>query len=392
MFLLLLLLTRWTKPNLHKLKQQKDGLVTYGLVPEEWGGETIIVPISAKLGTGVDHLLEMISLQAQMMELKAVETGPGRGFVLESKVEKGFGPVATIIGQEGIIRMGDFFSAGSIAGKVTALIDSTGKRVKEVGPSVPVRVAGFDALPNAGDFFEVIDAPAYKTLRSQGRDERAPLNNEVMQSNDKEEFFNIILKTDNNSSKEAISGSLQKINKKNVKPIRLIHTAVGDISEGDISLAITSGAVIYGFHVKADSKALAYAQRNKVDVFIFQIIYQLLDDVALKAAKKVQPVYVATKVGEAVVVCTFKIKNVGVIAGARVTEGRLAREGKLIVRRGRQKVAEGTFRSLERERKSVKEVHAGFECAFSIEGFEDWQVDDRVECIVNVPSATESAS
>ncbi len=380
-------LNKIDKASAPQIEAAKRGLSQYGLVPEEWGGSTIIIPVSAKNGTGIDRLLEMIILQAQLMELCASSGGPGRGFVLEAKIEKGFGPVATVIGQEGLVKIGDYFVAGSVAGKVNVLINSAGKRLKEVGPSVPVRIAGFDSLPNPGDFFEVVSQVEHKKSRSQDKERVVTASEQVFNADDK--VLAVILKTDNNSSKEALVGAIQKLTKKNMRPLRLIHSGVGDISESDVGLGISTGAIIYGFHVKVDPNAARYAQQTGINIHLYQVIYQLLDDLSAKATKAPQVVYAATKIGEAVVLCTFKIKNIGVIAGAQVKEGRLAREGKLIVRRGRQKVAEGALKSLERERRSVKEVHAGFECAFAIEGFEDWQVDDRVECILNVASVPE---
>jgi translation initiation factor IF-2 len=368
-----------------QIEAAKRSLVQYGLVPEEWGGQTLVIPISAKVGTGVDKLLEMILLQAQLMELRAQKTGPAQGFVLESKLEKGFGPVATIIGQEGSLHIGDYFIAGTVTGRISSILNSQGHRLIEVGPSVPVKVAGFDQLPDAGDFFKIVSQDEYKKARAQKGKLAIPVEQKHVSVQG--DVVRIIVKADNNSSKEALIEAIGKFSEqRNVKPIHVIHSAVGDINESDVVMAADTKSIIYGFHVKVDPKAVVSAQRLRVLIELYYIIYKLLDDLAAKIERAPETSYVSTKVGEATVLCMFKIKNVGIIAGAKVIDGKLVRDGKAIVKRGRQKVAEGFIKSLEREKRTVKEVHAGFECAFLVEGFQDWQVDDRVECFVEVPA------
>ena len=379
-------LNKIDKASPGQIEAAKRGLMQHGLAPEEWGGQTIIVPISAKTGDGIDNLLDMMSLQAELMELKASDQGEAKGFVLEAKIEKGFGPVATVIGQQGTIAIGDYFLAGSVSGRVNALINSEGKRLKHVGPSIPIRIAGFNELPQSGDSFEVVSQSSYKKLRSPDK-VRLMSGYETDHTN---KTLNIILKADNNSSHEAIVGSIENLPKKNSQPIRIIYSGVGDINENDITLAHNTKAIIYGFNVKTDGKVLAHNQQLNSQIHNFQIIYQLLDDVAKRATLAPEIKYISTKIGEAVVICTFKVKGIGLVAGANVKEGKLSKEGKLIVKRGKYKVGEGNLKGLERERRSVKEVHAGFECAFSIEGFDDWQVDDRVECYMNVATSVEN--
>lgn len=361
----------------------KRDLAQYNLIPEEWGGSTIIVPISAKTGKGIDQLLEMIVLQAHMMELNTTETGPAKGFILESKLEKGRGAVATVIIHEGSIAVGDYFVAGKSQGRVNSLMDSFGHTMKNVGPSIPVQIAGFELLPDVGDLFEVVPFEKFRQAKAQKSE-----NEETTARKTGQADSTIILKVDSNSSKEALLGAIAQLEKTHAANIHVVHSAVGDINESDVLLAQTTHALIYGFHVKTESNAAVLAQRSQVTIRLFHVIYHLLDDVALLCKKEVQPNLVATKIGEATVIRVFDIKNVGVIAGAIVKEGRLSRAGRMVVWRGRQKMGEGSIKSLERERKSVKEVHTGFECAFLVEGFQDWMVDDRVECYLDLPAGT----
>ena len=364
-----------------QIETVKRQLTNYDLLPEEWGGQTICVPISAKTGVGIDQLLEMIQLQAEVMELRADATKPGKGFVLEARMEKGRGAVATVIAQEGTIKISDYFRVGSTFGKVNSLVDSTGKSLKSVGPSIPVLIAGFDLLPEAGDFFEVIPQDQYQIARS---------SREAIKEEPKhfatEGALNLLVKADTKSSSEALVQSIEQLNEKSVKKFQVVYTGIGDIRESDVELAHTTDSIIYGFNVKFELKAAALAQKLNVQIRTFQIIYKMLDDIEL-LAKENEPVkYVSTKIGEAVVRKIFEIKNLGTIAGCYVKEGRLSRNGRVIIMRGKNKVGEGSIKSLERDKKSVKEVHAGFECAFLVEGFNEWKIDDRVECIIELPA------
>lgn len=364
-----------------QIEAAKRGLAQQDLLPEEWGGETIVAPISAKNGEGVDHLLEMIALQSQMMDLKADLQKPARGFVLEAKVEKGLGSVATVICYEGVLRMGDFFVAGATQGKVTSLVNSQGQRLKEAVPSMPVQISGFDDLPHAGDDFDVIDAASYKAVRHTTAERSTAAQKKIIPEN----TIAILLKADTHSSKEALIGSIEKLSERVPKAFYIVQAGIGDINESDIIFAAETNATIYGFHVKLEHNAAQLAQQKKVDIQLFNIIYKLLDylEGLSQQAKAVK--LVATKIGQAVVRKVFDIKNIGVIAGSYIKEGRFAREGHVIILRGKRKVGEGKIKSLERDRKSVKEVHTGFECAFLIDGFNEWQVDDTVDCYIDIP-------
>ncbi len=315
------------------------------------------------------------------MDLKANLTIPARGYVLESKLEKGRGPVATVICQHGILHVGDYFIAGSTSGKVSSLVDSYGKRVTEIYPSLPIQVAGFSELPQAGDVFEVATQEAVKKGIAPTSEQRTDL---YLKKGAHESAILLIVKTDNASSREALVNALSKLQSDHRK-VTIITAGVGDINESDIMLASDTAAMIYGFHVKAPASIIDSAQKKGVTIRTFDIIYKLLEDVELllEAGKPVK--MVSKKIGEAVVLKVFDIKGLGIIAGAHVRTGRFIRDGKVSIWRGKQKVGEGSIQGLQRDRKPVKEVHAGFECAFLVNGFEAWEVDDRVECFQEVP-------
>jgi translation initiation factor IF-2 len=361
----------------------KRDLARYDLVTEEWGGQTVCVPISAKTGLGIDNLLEMLVLQSQLMDLKADLAVPARGFILESRLEKGRGAVATVICQNGTLRVGDFFIAGHMVGKVSSLTDSFGKRLTEVGPSVPVQVAGFSELAKAGDSFEVISADKYKEVKALKTPQAmADLVKNLAQG----ESINVIIKTDTSSSLEALLNAINTISEKADKKIQIITSGIGDISESDVTLATDTGSDIIGLHVKIEPNAQAIAQKNLVSIRIFEVIYHLLEDLELRTKEPEKPKLITKKIGEALVRKVFDIKNVGIIAGCYCREGRFTRDGKVTIWRGKKKVGEGKIKGLERDRKSVKEVHAGFEFAFLADGFNEWQIDDRVECYAEVPA------
>lgn len=360
----------------------KSQLARQNLVPEEWGGQTIIVPISAKTGQGVEDLLDVLVLQSQVMDLKANITVPPRGYVLESKFEKGRGPVATVICQHGILKIGDYFVAGEATGRVNSLVTSDGKRVQKVGPSVPVQIAGFSELPHAGDVFEVHSSKVLKKGIVAGQQQRADLLLRRAGAAQKADI-DIILKTDNASSREAVAASLSRLTSKHGS-ISIIQSGVGDITESDVMFAADTKSYIYGFGVKVQPNALDLVHKKGVVVKTFDIIYKLIEEVEalLESGKPIE--MVTKKIGEATVLKVFDIKNLGVIAGSIVKEGRFIRNGKVKIYRGREKIGEGPIKSLQREKKAVKEVHTGFECGFMIEGFTDFQPDDRVECYEEV--------
>lgn len=366
------------KTRLETIKRQ---LAQYDLLPEEWGGQVVVVPISAKEGTNIDQLLEMILLQAQLMELKADIAGAAKGYVLEAKIEKGRGPVATLISQHGIVKIGDYFVCGNVTGRISSLVNSSGQRLKEALPSVPVQVAGFDELPEAGDYFEVVS-------KGQQRKNVAPVERKNAlhaRMFAKESSLNILIKTDTNSSKEALIESIEKLSKKTPKSFAIVYAGIGEISESDVVLAENTGSTIIGLHVKIDQSTAVFAQREGVKIELYDIIYKLLEALEESAQEAKEIKLIRKKIGEASVLKVFDIKNLGVIAGAQVKDGRFSKDGTVTVWRGRQKIGEGKIKSLQRDKKSVKEVHTGFECAFLIEGLNDFQVDDRVECYLEVP-------
>lgn len=366
------------KASKAQIEVVKRSLAQHDLLPEDWGGEIICIPISAKLGQGVDHLLEMITLQAQMMELQADVSSAGRGYVLESKPEKGRGPVATILCRHGKINVGDYFVCGDTFGKVSSLVDSAGNSAKEVGPSIPVQVAGFSLLPEVGDLFKVVPREEYYKARS-GIESRVKARRKQFGL---EGAINIIVKTDSNSSKEALLESIAKLSKKSDKECNIIYTGVGNVSERDVVLASNTGSVIYTLHVKADVNALSIAQRYNVSINSFDIIYKLLEELEERFKGDQEVKMVSVKIGEAIVRKVFDIKNIGVIAGCYVTEGTVSRNCSVVVWRRNKQIGSGKIKSLQREKKTVKEVHAGFECGFIVEGFVDWAIDDRIECFI----------
>ncbi len=371
------------KVDEQRIEVVKRQLTDYDLLPEEWGGDTIIAPISAKEGVGVDQLLEILLLQAQIMEVRANILGSGKGYILESKIEKGYGSVATLICQHGVVKVGDYFICNNTAGRVTSLIDSYGTHIKSAGPSTPVQIAGFDSLPRAGDYFKVVPKEEYKRKRSKLEDGRKKfITPRLIQ----EGAISIILKTDTHSSKEALLKSIEDVSKKSEEGgFNLIHADVGDINESDVELAFNIGAHIIGFNVKTEAKATATAKRRGIAIKFFSIIYRLIDELErqIEATKKIE--MIKTKVGEATVLRIFDIKGVGIVAGSYVNNGRFVREGYVVVWRKDTKVGEGKIISLQREKKAAKEVLAGFECGFVVEGITDWLENDRVECFIEVP-------
>ena len=371
------------KARLEVIKRQ---LSQYDLVPEDWGGNVICTPVSGKEGTGVDELLEMIVLQSQMMELQGNLDQPAEGYVLESKLEKGRGSVATVICRHGVLSVGDFFSVGDTYGKVISLKDSAGVLRESVGPSVPVIVTGFDTLPDIGTFFKVIDERDYRRLKSSREDSPSSSSRRSIQTTQgaASGVLNLVVKTEGRASLEAVLDGIEKLSKKTEKPFFIIHSGVGNISENDMMIAENAGAYVVGFGVKADLNAVLYGRKVKVDIQLFDIIYRLFEDLEKYAKKHEEIKKVLTKIGEANVLKVFVVKKFGVVAGAYIREGRFSDKGVVTIYRGKKVVGQGKIKSLQRDKKNVKEVHTGFECAFLIDGFEDWLVDDRVECFLEV--------
>ncbi len=374
-------LNKVDKVDQKRIDMVKQQLAKYGLSLDEWGGDVICVPISAKEGTGVDKLLEMVHLQAEMLELKARVTGPGIGYVLETKLEKGRGTVATLILQHGIVRVGDFFVAGVATGKINVIMDSFGVLIKEVMPGNPVQIAGFDEMPQAGDIFRVITAAEYKERKSN-RGKFPELTSFLPQAEDKNALV-IMLKADTDSSKDALTKAIEKLAGQEKETINIIQAGVGAITESDVAFAATAHATIYGFGVKPEAYVQLEAKRLNVPVFSFYVIYHLLDDIKERIEKARKPEVVSKKVGEAVVRKVFDIKG-EIIAGCYVKTGKFVRDGKVVVLRDGRKIGEAKIKTLQRERRSMKEVAAGYECAFIAEGLSDFQIEDTIECYQEV--------
>ena len=369
------------KVDSSRLDTIKRQLNQYGITVEDWGGEVICVSISAKTGLGVDKLLEMLALQAEMMELRAEIDVPASGYVLESSSEKGRGWVSTVIAQNGVLRVGDYMMCGSTTGRITSLVDSYGKRVKEVHPAVPAQVASFDGRPEAGDFFRVISKAEYLKVKSSREGSFVLPGNRLMHKGG----INIIIKADNYSSLEAVVEGVDRLSKKLQKGFNILRYEVGDVNESDVEFTFNTGSRIVCFNVKVESNAHSLADRRKISILNYGIIYKLLEDLGAiaEAAKEIE--LVRTKIGEAVVLRVFDIKKIGVVAGGIVRDGRFTRDGHVVVWRGKTKVGEGKITSLQRDKKTVKEVFTGFECAFMVDGFSEWAEDDRVECFIDVP-------
>lgn len=365
----------------------KRQLSQYDLLVEDWGGDVVSVPLSAKEGQGVDKLLEMIALQAEMLELKASLVAPVKGYVLESKMLKGRGSVATVLTQQGTLHVGDFFVAGAVVGKVTSLSDSSGKALKSVGPAVPVLVTGFSVLPDVGAVFGVISEQEYRKLRSSVSSEGSQFSS-VLSQMAGEQKINIILKADTNSSLEAIVDAFGNFPEKEIKKIVLVRASAGDITESDTLLAESTQSILVGFNVKAEHNAVLYARRINLSIDLFGVIYKLLEEVEKLAAKDAVYKTVLTKTGQATVLKVFKIKKLGVIAGCVVNEGSFSGKGIVAVIRNKEEIARGKIKSLQRDKKTVKEVHEGFECAFIVDGFEGWEEGDIAVCYLSTSKAS----
>jgi translation initiation factor IF-2 len=371
--------------NLDRVKKQ---LQDRGLTPEDWGGETIICPVSATKGTGINHLLEMMSLQAEVMELKASPTARPRGTVIEAQVEAGRGPTATVIVQMGTLKTGDPFICGDYSGKVKCLLDDRAKPVKQAGPSTPVRVLGFTGLPNAGDEFLVMESErATKQLSDERLEtkrtnklfvpQRATLET-LLETAGGRKVLRIVLKADTQGSVEAIVNALKQIETKKVD-LEMIHSAVGPISESDILLASASEAVVVGFNVKVETMAVPAAKREGVQVKLYSIIYELLDQMKDAMAGLLEPELRETVIGHAEVKQIFQLSR-GIVAGCLVTDGRIARTGRARILRKRQPVYDGGLSTLRRFQDDVKEVRSGLECGIKLGDFSEYQVGDVIEC------------
>ena len=379
--------------NVERVKQE---LSEYELIPEDWGGNTVFVPVSAHTKEGIPELLEMILLTAEVKELKANPNRRARGLVIEAQLDKGRGPVATVLVQKGTLRVGDAVAAGCCYGKVRAMMDDKGNRVKEAGPSTPVEILGLNDVPNAGEIFiahqNEKEARSFaETFIAESKnklieDTKAKLSlddlfSQIKAGNVKE--LPIIVKADVQGSVEAVKQSLVKLSNEEVV-VTVIHGGVGAINESDVSLASASNAIIIGFNVRPDAQAKSIADREKVDMRLYRVIYQAIEDVEAAMKGMLDPVYEEQVTGHAVVRQTFKASGVGTIAGSYVLDGKITRGSKARITRDGEQIFEGPLASLKRFKDDVKEVAAGYECGLVFEGFNDLQEDDMIEVYIMV--------
>ena len=371
--------------NPDKVLQQ---LTEYGLVPEAWGGDTIAVPVSALQGKGIDELLEYILLVADMQELRAVEDCPAMGVVIEANLDKGKGPVAHILVQNGTLHVGDAVVVGNVGGKARALIDDSGRRVKIAGPSTPVEILGLNEVPQAGDRFEAVqNERIMKQIVSERKQKERISRLDAMAvshvtketlSNDEIKNLNLIIKANTNGSAEAVSQAIQNVKSSKIIP-KIIHVGVGDISEADVMLASASNAIILGFTVKEDANAIVAAEREGVKIKKYDIIYQVLEDIEKTMLSLLSPVIEEVELGKAEVRQVFTIGKTTRIAGCYVTEGKIVRSKQAIVKRDGIEIFKGEIDQLKRFKDDVKEVATGFECGISFFKFNDIQVGDIIE-------------
>jgi translation initiation factor IF-2 len=374
--------------NIERTMQQ---LAEHGLMPEEWGGDTITVKISAKQGTGIDELLEMILLVAEMQDLKA-EVSANRvvGSVIEAKVDRGRGPVATVLIQRGTLKLGTPIVAGETYGKVKAMFDDKGERITKAGPATPVEVLGLSAAPQAGDKLESAkderEARAIAERRAQEARQRrisesSKITLEDLYKHIKEgtvKKLRVVLKADVQGSEEAVRQSLEKIEHEEVQ-VDIIHSGVGNITESDILLASASNAIVIGFNVKVDPQAARMAEAEHVEIRTYNVIYELTKEVRAAMAGLLEPVYEEVKLGTAEVRAVFKVPSAGIVAGCYVTEGRVVRnEGIRVIRNGKV-IYEGKLDSLKHVKDEVREIAQGYECGILSQGFSDFQVGDIIE-------------
>ena len=374
--------------NPDRIMQQ---LTEYELVPEEWGGDTIVCKISAKTGEGIDNLLDMVVLTSEMRELKANPNRSARGAVIEARLEKGRGPVATLLVQNGTLNQGDILIAGTAVGRVRAMSDFRGKKLKSAGPSVPVEIIGMSEVPEAGDDFYVVeDERMARELAEQRKQEKKDAMSRPVQKVSLDDLFsqikegemktlNIIVKADVQGSAEAVKISLEKLSNEEVN-VRVIHCAVGAINESDVMLASTSNAIIVGFNVRPDAQAKATAERDKVDMRMYRVIYECIEEIEAAMKGMLDPKFKEVDLGRVEVRQVYKITGVGIVAGCYVLDGKVTRKAQLRLVRDGIVIHEGEIASLQRFKDSVKEVAAGYECGITLEKFSDIKVGDVLEC------------
>ena len=379
--------------NIERVKQE---LSEYELIPEDWGGSTIFVPVSAHTGEGIDTLLEMILLTAEVCELKANPNRSARGLVIEAQLDKGKGPVATILVQKGTLHVGDFIAAGACNGKVRAMMDDKGRRIKEAGPSTPVEILGLGDVPNAGEILLAFDsdkeaknfAGAFvsenKNRLLEETKGKLSLDNlfDQIQASDLKELP-LIVKADVQGSVEAVKQSLTKLSNEEVV-VKVIHGGVGAINESDVSLAATSNAIIIGFNVRPDATAKQLAEQEGVDLRLYRVIYQAIEDVEAAMKGMLDPIFEEKVIGHAEVRQLFKASGIGTIAGSYILDGIFQRNCKVRISREGEQIFEGELASLKRFKDDVKEVKAGYECGLVFDGFNDVKEEDKVEAYIMV--------
>ena len=372
----------------------KQDLTKYDLVPEEWGGETIVCPISAKTGEGIDELLENLVLQAEIMELKANPNRAAKGTVVEARLDKGRGPIMTVLVQNGTLHTGDIIIAGTAVGRVRVMTNDRGERITEAGPSVPVEIAGMSDVPSAGDVFNAVAdermarelaeerLEQQKAAASAGSAKKVSLEDLFARIQEGElKDFNIIVKADVQGSAEAVKSSLEKLSNEEVR-VRVIHSGVGAITESDVMLASTSNAIIVGFNVRPDNAARDSAERSKVELRMYRVIYDCINDVTDALKGMLSPKFHEVIIGHAEVRQTFKVSKVGTVCGCYVLDGKIQRNCSVRVNRDNIVIFEGELASLRRFKDDVREVASGYECGMQVEKFNDIREGDIIECFV----------
>jgi len=374
--------------NPDKIKEQ---LTKYDLIPEEWGGDTVIVPISAKTGMGLDDLLEMVILSAEVLELKANPNRRAKGTVIEARLDKNRGPVATLLVQNGTLNQGDIVIAGTAVGRVRVMTNDKGRTVKTAGPSVPVEITGLAEVPAPGDEFNAVtDERMARELVEQRKQaakdaaanamSKVTLDNLFARMQEGEmKTLNLIVKADVQGSAEAVKASLEKISNEEVR-VKVIHAGVGAINESDVLLASTSGAIIVGFNVRPDAAAQANGQRAGVDMRFYRVIYDAIDEIEAAMTGMLSPKYEEVVIGHAEVRMTYKVSAIGTIAGCMVKDGKVTRDAQVRVLRDNIVIHEGEIGSLQRFKDAVKEVTAGYECGMSVAKYNDIKEGDIFEC------------
>ena len=376
--------------NPERIKQQ---LTEYDLVSEEWGGDTIICPISAKTGQGIDNLLENLAVLSEVLELKANPNRAAKGAVIEARLDKGRGPIMTVLVQNGTLKLGDIIIAGTAVGRVRTMINDKGQRVTEAGPSTPVEISGMSEVPSAGDTFNAVADE--RMARELAEERRIQMSSNAMPGTKKvslEDLFsqiqagemktlNVIVKADVQGSAEAVKASLEKISNEEVR-VKVIHSAVGAINESDVMLAATSGAIIVGFNVRPDNAARDSAARSKVDMRMYRVIYDCINEIEAAMKGMLAPKFKEAVIGHAEVRQTYKVSKVGTVCGCYCTDGKIQRGCEVRVLRDNIVIHEGELASLRRFKDDVKEVASGYECGMQVEKFNDIKVGDVIECFV----------